>query len=219
MNAMILMIATSAVGVNPGWQPTGDGGLEYIIQIEPDFCEKFPPGGITSTIPHEMLNSINRIRIVVGNESSAPLPHENLPAAVRPIPIPSNAPRSPTENSLEPRGGSLLPRNSKETVEPNGNQNGLPYTQPREQPDRNDGNTEASLAPRIPTYDNGGNTQRFTGKPAETTEPERPWWALTGCLVALFASLGGNLYQGLAHFNLRQRYQALIERVQSPSRA
>ena len=39
MNAVLLLIATSAVGVDVGWLPLSDGGVEYIIQIEPELVD------------------------------------------------------------------------------------------------------------------------------------------------------------------------------------
>ncbi len=232
MNALILMVASTTVGINFGYQPTGDGGLEYIIQVEPDFCQSFPDKGISSEVPREMLNSIHRFRIVVGNDQ---LPRENLPPAMRTIQTPANTypirpispdvnsqnsfppatSRPPLDNPLQPR--PIAPAQDPDSFNPLGNRPSEDRTRQQNPLDRRDSTTEASERPKLPTFADDKNTQRFTGY-ATAAEPERQWWALTTTLVALFASLGGNLYQGLAHFNLRQRYQSLVERVQSPAR-
>ena len=39
MNCLLIMLASSAPGVDYGWQPMNDGRLEYIIQIEPELLQ------------------------------------------------------------------------------------------------------------------------------------------------------------------------------------
>ena len=45
-------------------------------------------------------------------------------------------------------------------------------------------------------------------------EPARPWLPLTVSLLALFASLGGNVYLGWLHVESRAKYRRLLERLQ-----
>ena len=50
MNGIVLF-ALAAVGVDYGWQPTADGNLEYIIQIEPELLAAMDEGTpITSEV-------------------------------------------------------------------------------------------------------------------------------------------------------------------------
>lgn len=73
MNALACVLATSisAAGVDYGWQPTPDGDVEYVIQIEPAVFEALRSGQeITSEIPPE-LAGVRRFRIRVG---SGPVP-------------------------------------------------------------------------------------------------------------------------------------------------
>ncbi len=71
MNAILLLTATAVVGVDFGWQPTADGGgLEYIIQIEPEWLQALASGDVselTSTI-HPDVQNVRRFRIRIGTE-------------------------------------------------------------------------------------------------------------------------------------------------------
>ena len=68
----ILAVAV-VCGVDYGWQPHEDGGLEYIIQIEPWSLEALHQGSpIVSQIPPE-LRGIQQFRIQVGRQ---PLPQD-----------------------------------------------------------------------------------------------------------------------------------------------
>jgi hypothetical protein len=40
---------------------------------------------------------------------------------------------------------------------------------------------------------------------------KKPWWGLTGALVLLFASLGGNAYLGWMNWDLRRQYASLLD--------
>ncbi len=68
MIANALVIVAAIYGIDVGWQPTGDGQLEYIIQVEPQLLEAMREGqAITSEIPPEV-RGVRRYRIVVGND-------------------------------------------------------------------------------------------------------------------------------------------------------
>jgi len=73
MHAVGLALAASLVGVDFGWQPTADGSLEYVIQIEPELLSALRDGEeIVSLIPRQ-LESVRKFRIRVG---SGPLPRK-----------------------------------------------------------------------------------------------------------------------------------------------
>ena len=66
MNGLIVFVATAALGVEFGYQPATDGGLEYIVQVEPELIESMEEGlEITSDIPPEASN-VSRIRVRIG---------------------------------------------------------------------------------------------------------------------------------------------------------
>jgi hypothetical protein len=53
--------------------------------------------------------------------------------------------------------------------------------------------------------------------PAEPDEPPRSWTLLTLVLLALFASLGGNIYLGWIAWDAYKRYRALLRQSPSPA--
>jgi hypothetical protein len=81
MNAMLFLAVTAAIGVDVGWQPLSDGGVEYIIQIEPQLLDSLATShDVSSEIPAGL--DVRRFRITVG---TGRLPRENPPApAARP---------------------------------------------------------------------------------------------------------------------------------------
>jgi hypothetical protein len=62
----IVLFASMARAVDFGWQPNSDGGIEYLVQIEPELIDSFRREGFTSEVPPG-LRDIRRIRIEVGN--------------------------------------------------------------------------------------------------------------------------------------------------------
>lgn len=80
MNGILVLLATSAIGVDFGWKPIEDGSLEYIIQVEPELLEIIKSGEpIINEIPNNVRGA-RRLRIIVGREK---LPREGqslLPA-------------------------------------------------------------------------------------------------------------------------------------------
>ena len=80
MNALAVMLLAATFTVDYGWTSRDDGGVEYIIQIEPDLAEALRSGdipeGVTSEIVPQVQN-VRAFRVVIGNES---LPRETIPA-------------------------------------------------------------------------------------------------------------------------------------------
>jgi hypothetical protein len=102
MHALMVLVAASAFGVDVGWEPLPDGGLEYIIQIEPQLLDTLLKGhDLVSELPAGL--NVKRYRITVGD---AKLPRENEPAANQPA---ANLPTTgPPLSANEP--GGLDPR-------------------------------------------------------------------------------------------------------------
>lgn len=75
MHAVVLWaVVISSVGVDVGWQPADDGGLEYIIQIEPQVAARLKAGDVIEVGVRPELRDVRRYRIVVG---SGPLPRDD----------------------------------------------------------------------------------------------------------------------------------------------
>jgi len=87
MNAALLVLLASGVGVDFGWRPMPDGSpsYEYIVQLEPELLATLEEGQsvpIASEVPEDV-RPIGRIRIVVGRE---PLPRQKLVTRFKPWP-------------------------------------------------------------------------------------------------------------------------------------
>ncbi len=85
MNALFVVVATAALGIEVGWEPLPGGGHEYTIQIEPQLLDVLEKGEdeIYSDVPAGI--DVRRYRIVVGvgklRREAGPLVPEAAPAA------------------------------------------------------------------------------------------------------------------------------------------
>jgi hypothetical protein len=66
MNALVVLLATTALGIEVGWEPLPGGGHEYTLQIEPQLLKVLEGGQeeIFSEVPAGV--DVRRYRIVVG---------------------------------------------------------------------------------------------------------------------------------------------------------
>ncbi len=72
MSATLLLLGVVAVGVDVGWRELPDGGLEYIIQIDPSQLDSLRDGvPVLSSVPPGA--RVRSYRIVVGTDA---LPRE-----------------------------------------------------------------------------------------------------------------------------------------------
>ncbi len=229
MHALMLGIAWGLLGLDVGWRPAAGGGVEYIIQIAPHELEVFKAYGIEGDIPPQ-LKDIRMYRVVVGNDV---LPREDPPpqsASVSgrsshssssspfSLPIPpqtkaynpfaslsSFVSRYPfgqvSENST--RGDSKLDSTRPESPK-------APPARPRSQ--STDSGAERwwadgqSKVERVPTHGAAKGTQEVP------QQIPKPWLPFTVVVLALFGSLGGNLYMGWITWETRARYHALVRR-------
>ena len=68
MGGLLVLLAVAATSVTYGWQPDGNKGVEYIVQVSPDkLAQVRDTGEITSTIPPELQGHVSRVVIRVGN--------------------------------------------------------------------------------------------------------------------------------------------------------
>ena len=107
MHTILLCIATASVGIHAGWQRMPEGGMQYIIQLDPENLQSVHEGAeLESDIPPSA-GEIRSFKIVMGTK---PLPRETPPP-------PKTA--APQELSHDLGGKPLLERPAN-FVEPEG---------------------------------------------------------------------------------------------------
>lgn len=68
MSGLTIVIVTSLLGVDIGYQTADDGGMECVIQIEPELLDALREGrDVTSAIDPQRLSHLRRFRVVVGD--------------------------------------------------------------------------------------------------------------------------------------------------------
>lgn len=81
MSGIIVCLSAAVLGVDYGWQPVAGGGIEYIIQIEPELLDSLKAGhDLFSDLPAAVRN-IRSYRITVG---TGRLPHHGEPPPANP---------------------------------------------------------------------------------------------------------------------------------------
>jgi hypothetical protein len=76
MKGIALLLATVAVGIDYGWQPSADGELEYIVQIEPVTVAALAEGQQVISQIDPYVQNIRRFRLRVG---TAAVPRQGSP--------------------------------------------------------------------------------------------------------------------------------------------
>ena len=105
MGTIMVCLAAAMLGVDVGWQRLPDGGMEYIIQIEPQTLEALRAGeAIRSDVPAEA-GDIRSYRIEVGSKKK--LTRDKPAAPQRLAPDPAVKPlRGQPATFVEPNGAS-----------------------------------------------------------------------------------------------------------------
>jgi hypothetical protein len=105
MYAIMLCVAASAVGIDAGWQRMPDGGgMEYIIQLDPQSLETLRSGEVIQSDVPPSAGDVRSYRIIVGTKQ---LPHETPPA-----PEPKAAePKNPEQHAPTPAAPQTLAAN------------------------------------------------------------------------------------------------------------
>jgi hypothetical protein len=109
----ILLIPAAARAVTFGWQELPDGGIEYLVQVEPDLLDSFRKEGFASDIP-KGLRDIRRIQIVVG---VGQLPHQGDVNGPQPAAVEQPVEHKATDSvpPLLPQQASSDPSSSSQT--------------------------------------------------------------------------------------------------------
>jgi len=189
MQSAILGVSLCLLGVDVGWRPIETGGVEYIIQIDPQELNLIRREGAESSVPVDV-KDIRRHRIVIGTDK--------LPR----IAPPPEGPSAPPFGSFREPG---KPGTSSKVT--------LPGWPPAGAPKESAGEVKQEGPDAKPKKAAGGkaateNKAPPSGKPEETTG----WsWPL-GLLLGLLGSLGGNVYLGWITWETRARYRALLRR-------
>lgn len=73
MGGTIVCIAAVLLGIDARWPPAPDGGLQYVVQIEPQVLEQLASGAIESLESHvpRYLNDVRAYQIVIGTQELA----------------------------------------------------------------------------------------------------------------------------------------------------
>ena len=109
MTGALLILAATTMGIEVGWQPLSDGGVEYIIQIEPDLLPLLADNqDITSEVPADL--DVRRYRITVGTGKVQR--DKGRRAANRPPALPATDAGSAKSSLWHPREDSADPRES-----------------------------------------------------------------------------------------------------------
>jgi hypothetical protein len=229
MYAALLSLATVAVGIGAGWQRLPDGGMEYIIQIEPQMLPMLEGGEeFFSDIPPDV-RDIRSYRIKVG---TGPLPKDTPPE-----PPAEPARESPTANEVRwpPAGpGQLPPGQTAAEARPGPFESASPQVPSAQGPASG---TPAPEAPRkLNPPDDSHELAGFDGQAAAfvsreqvkpkadaasegpedagATGPPKPPSVLVFALAGgMFGSMGGLLYVGWIAWDYRRQYQGLLARV------
>jgi hypothetical protein len=182
MHALMICLATATMGIDVGWQRLPEGGMEYIIQLDPQTLETLRAGQVIQSDIPPNAGEIRSYRIVVGAKK---LPRETPPPVASPIP-----------KLMEPK-----------PIEPNEARLTAPYALPP-----NPGVKRLAEQPahfmEPPSTAAAAKPQPKPTSETQSEQPQKPWLPLTFTLLGLFASLGANVFLGWIAWESRQRYRA-----------
>ena len=199
MGANFACIAAVLLGVDAGWQPLPDGGVQYLIQIEPQLLETLASGEpIQSDVP-SFVKDVRSYRITVG---TAELPRE-LPAEPF-VPPPTTPPSLPDASAGLPwlrQPGTESPP-VPNIIEPAADSEPIDA--------RAAGYLEEPSVPSKPQTKSPSEQAPRQDEP-QPEQTEGLWPPLVVTLFTLFGSLGANLYLGWVTWNTRSRYRSLLE--------
>jgi hypothetical protein len=184
MHALIMGVAAMAVGIQCGWQRMPEGGMQYIIELEPEMLQSLGAGTpIESYIP-PAAGEVRSYRIIVGSKQ---LPRETPPASK------IDTPKTPYPG--EPASATPPPLLA--------DAKGKPIAGSRAVYEESEGAAAGKSQPKA-----AGKPQPKAAAENPVEEPVKPWLPLTCAMLGLFASFGANVFLGWVAWDFRQRYRA-----------
>ena len=195
MTAIAFFAAVSFLGIDVGWQPAPGGGLEYTIQISPENIEALRAGeAFQSDVPPEVLRDMRSYRITVGNKRLLRTPPVH-PAAEHKPPAAETTPRFKQKAAQMSAAATAPPA----PLPPN------PASKPMT-------GQQAVFNEAAPAEKNSPAEVKPAGA-IPLPSAAKPWLPLWLTAVALFASLGANVYLGWITIDVRRRWRTLVEKT------
>lgn len=107
MNALIVLVAATALGIEVGWEPLPGGGHEYTLQLEPQLLKVLEGGQeeIFSEVPAGV--DVRRYRIVVG-VGKLRRDYGPLAAEIEQPPAPTSAPAPQSAVAAAPQASPFI---------------------------------------------------------------------------------------------------------------
>ena len=211
MSPTLTCLALALVGVDLGYRPATNGGVDFIIHINPTTLQALRTGeSIDLDVSREAREMrANHFSITPGN---AKLSGEVSVASLLP---PATAPIV-TASPVMPAGAAAT---FSPGAPPAGNPLGMPPPSTSAPPRSTAAHGWPLLTPTHPALSPataGSRDSRIAGLAPVNTEggnsvqPDRPWLGMCLLVIALLAS---NVYVGWLFWDARQRYRGLLTRT------
>jgi hypothetical protein len=198
MCGTVLCVAVVALGIDVGWQPLPEGGMEYVVQLEPQTVDLLRSGvEIPSDIPAS-LKDLRRLRITVGN---ATLVRKMPPEAVAGPTFPA-VPGSPLVRMTPQQRASHL---FLDTLFP-------PYHPVKVRPPEVRPEARAEVRPKAGAARLLDEMHRKPADAAPLAERSPVTWSLT--LGALIGAAAAAVFLAWIAWEYRIRYRRLLAQLQ-----
>jgi hypothetical protein len=232
MNPILILIATSAFGMDVGWEPLPEGGHEYTIELDPQVLEQLGAGEeVVGKVPPDI--DVRSYRIFVGTEKL--VRHGGNPRQVaRPAtPEPSTEesdvtrPRQPqSEEQLAPQPEmsderatfeepSTVPPVLEQGSDESASALGAPARLPDEAAQSNPVQADESHRVQAASFSKPASEPQSASEAVVKLIEDRPWVALLVVAIMLCCSLAANFYLGWIAWDARSRYRATLAKVRS----
>jgi hypothetical protein len=212
MLSAIALAMAATTGIEVGWQPTEDGKVEYILQLDAAAIEVLEGGDVfTSDIPSNV-QDVRRLQISIGTRK---LPRK-LPPKKAPPPIAAaETPREPAKFTPDETAQPLVPPGEGGTKLAKGGAKKSADGPTGVVPAEAVSPLEALMNKKSSTTANEPAATKASPEPAlaPVAEESRPWLPFVGALLGLFGSLGANVFLGWMWFGERNRYRSALARL------
>jgi len=223
VHALLILTAATVLGIDVGWKNRPEGGIEYLIQIEPGTLDSLKAGvPIESDIPPQV-KDVRSFRITSGKGSlpqespRVSTPNAGSVAGAKPPTDPfagarmttPGLPPAPVSSGASPLGSAPLPpppaTASAPVPRPLGDSNAKPIGE-RQTAFFEPKSTPPATTPAAATTTEAANADAAEPSPSGSSL----WIGLIASLVALAGSLTWNVYLLWMLREARRRYRALL---------